>query len=619
MNLFKQNKFTFLISVVLLLILGYVDFLTGYEYSFQFFYFIPLGIFSYHLKINRIGLIAFSIITAIIWALADVYSGHEYSSSVILIWNALSRFIVFCSFSIFLNAIINSQRKIKELSNLKEAFLANISHEIRTPLNAIIGFSDLLLKKELNDIEKKHVQTIKSSGEMLMRIINDILDISKIEANALTFEEQPISVQELFVSHQNLLESKANEKNLTLLFECDPKIPKIVLGDSLRLTQIIINLTGNAIKFTSKGSVTVTAKLETEDEFKALIKFSIKDTGIGIEEDKLKHIFDRFVQAESHTSRNYGGTGLGLSITKRLIELQGGTIEVESILGEGSVFTFSLYFKKSNAISTPILKQKSEQAFTAHEALSKFSLLLVEDNPVNIQFVISLFGEYGISTDVAKNGKLAIQKLKDKNYDLVLMDIEMPEMNGYETTRFIREELRSSVPILAMSANAMSGEREKCIQLGMNDYLSKPINENLLFHKMYNLTSSANDNTRGKSEYQEKTVDISFLEKSMKGNKTKILEILDILLNQLSEDIPVLSEAVNQSDFIQIKKYSHKLKSSVSLIGSSKSEQILADIESLSSEKNDIEKIKSRYNSLTILLKQIQSELQTEKQKHNNQ
>ncbi|HXB40750.1 MAG TPA: ATP-binding protein [Bacteroidia bacterium] len=378
----------------------------------------------------------------------------------------------------------------EESTKLKEAFLANMSHEIRTPMNAIIGFSDLLFKAKLEEKEKEYVRIIKSAGENLLTIINDILDISKIEAGMMTFEEHTFSVREIFKSLNVMLMGKAKEKHLGLVFSCDEDVPDNLLGDPTRLTQIIINLAGNAIKFTQKGSIDVRARvlkkaLDCHKDGNTSLGFSVTDTGIGITPDKLEHIFERFRQAESHITRKYGGTGLGLSIAKQLVELQGGTLSVTSEFNKGSIFSFCIPYKKSVEILTA--QEVTGEKYNMEE-LSKLNILLVEDNQLNVKLILSLFSESNLKLEVAENGSVAVEKLKEKKFDIVLMDMEMPVMNGYEAATVIRQELKSDIPIIAMTAHAMAGERERCLSLGMNDYISKPINANLLFEKMYDLT-----------------------------------------------------------------------------------------------------------------------------------
>jgi PAS domain S-box-containing protein len=391
-------------------------------------------------------------------------------------------------------------QKAEEATKLKEVFLANMSHEIRTPMNAIIGFSDILSERKLGEQEREYVRTIKSAGESLLTIINDILDISKIEAGMMTIEESNFSVKETFKMLHVMLMGKAKEKNLELLFTCDEDVPDVLLGDPTRLTQIIINLAGNAIKFTQKGNVNVHVQVLKNENENTLLEFSVKDTGIGISQDKLEHIFERFRQAEPQTTRKYGGTGLGLSIARQLVELQGGTLTVKSGLKEGSVFSFCIPYKRSVEVlpAPEIAREKYNM-----KELSKLNILLAEDNQLNVKLILSLFSENGLKLKVAENGSECIEKLSHRDsfgernkFDIILMDMEMPVMNGYEAATIIRNELKSNIPIIAMTAHAMAGERERCLSLGMNDYISKPINANLLFEKIYDLTVNAKENDK---------------------------------------------------------------------------------------------------------------------------
>jgi signal transduction histidine kinase/ActR/RegA family two-component response regulator len=379
-----------------------------------------------------------------------------------------------------------AKEKAEESTKLKEAFLANMSHEIRTPMNAIIGFSDILSKGNLAEKEMEYVRTIKTAGENLLTIINDILDISKIEAGMMTFEEHTFSVKDIFKSLSVMLMGKAREKDLELVFSCHKAVPNSLLGDPTRLTQIIINLAGNAIKFTQKGKIEVGVEVLLAEQDVIWLEFTVKDTGIGISQDKLVHIFERFRQAESHITRKYGGTGLGLSIAKQLVELLGGKLSVESVFKEGSVFRFSIPYKRSVEVVETTAESGSKYNM---EALTKLNILLVEDNQLNVKLINSLFSEYNLNLEVAENGSVGIEKLKEGQFDIILMDMEMPVMNGYEAATVIRNDLKNRIPIIAMTAHAMAGERERCLSLGMNDYISKPINANLLFEKIFELTN----------------------------------------------------------------------------------------------------------------------------------
>lgn len=389
-------------------------------------------------------------------------------------------------------------KKANEANQFKDRFLANMSHEIRTPMNAIIGFSDMLATKNLGVVENEYVATIKLAGENLLNLINDILDISKIEAGMMSFEEHPFCLKEILKSLHAMLKIKAKEKNLEFIFICDEDVPDNLLGDSKRLSQIIINIVGNAIKFTNKGKVQVNVKAHDLENDNTVIEFFVKDTGIGIPKDKLEHVFERFWQADTNVTRKYGGTGLGLNIAKQLVDLQGGAMFVNSEFNVGTIFSFWIPYKKSKQV--PSASATANEKFMMTD-LRKLNILMVEDNLLNVKLIASLFSENNLKLQVAENGKVCIDNLKENEkqekskqkgnentlggFDIILMDIEMPIMNGYETAMYIRNEMKSNIPIIAMTANAMAGEREKCLRMGMNDYISKPVNANLLFEKIY--------------------------------------------------------------------------------------------------------------------------------------
>ncbi len=371
--------------------------------------------------------------------------------------------------------LVETQKRVEEASVIKEQFMANMSHEIRTPMNAIIGFNDRLIKTKLNEEQQEYVAAVQSSGENLLTIINDILDFSKIEAGMVTIEHIRFNLHELLQLVYNMFFLKAKEKNIDLLLHQPKNVPEFLMGDPTRLTQIMINLVGNALKFTNQGNVDIIVEVVKEDKQNTTIQFKVKDTGIGILEDKVSEVFERFTQAESDTSRIFGGTGLGLSIVKKLVELQSGTIAVESKKDEGSLFKFTIPYKKAAALSSE-LKTDPEKI---HKPIvnDKIKILIVEDNLLNQKLAAFMIKDFGFAFDICGNGKLAVEKLEQGAYDLVLMDIQMPEMDGYEATGFIRGKLMLNIPIIAMTAHAMPGEKDKCLGFGMTDYISKPIKE----------------------------------------------------------------------------------------------------------------------------------------------
>lgn len=376
--------------------------------------------------------------------------------------------------------LIITKKKAEDAAVIKEQFMANMSHEIRTPMNAIIGFNNRLSKTPLNPEQKEYVSAVQSSGENLLTIVNDILDFSKIEAGMVRIESIEFNLHELLKSVSNMFFVQAKEKGVLLQLHVLENVPQLIIGDPTRLTQILINLIGNALKFTGNGNIDILVETLNQDEKNIQLQFKVKDTGIGISKDKLPEIFNRFTQAKSDTSRIYGGTGLGLSIVKKLLELQNGIITVASEKDKGSVFTFTIPYKKPKIVveAHDGLTKKNKKIITKNKA----RVLVAEDNILNQKLAGFMLNDWGIGYDICSNGKQAIEKLENNDYQLILMDIQMPEMNGYETTEFIRKQLNIKVPIIAMTAHALPDEKTKCLSFGMTDHISKPINETELYN-----------------------------------------------------------------------------------------------------------------------------------------
>ncbi|MCS7066595.1 MAG: ATP-binding protein [Fimbriimonadales bacterium] len=347
----------------------------------------------------------------------------------------------------------------------KSEFLANMSHEIRTPMNGILGMVELLADTPLSEEQRDYLNTLRVSADHLLGLLNDILDLSKIEAGKLHLEHLPVVLSELVTGTVRLFQARAESKGLRLTVQIAPETPPVVLGDPVRLRQILANFISNAIKFTEQGEVAVRIHpLESE------IRFAVQDTGIGIPPDRIASIFEPFTQADSSTTRKYGGTGLGLTICKRLAELMGGRIGVESVLGRGSTFYVDLPLPPAE---TPPL-DAPESISALPDIPAGKPILLVEDNEINRKVALRMLSKLQLEVEIATNGAEAVQKATTSAYDLILMDCQMPEMDGYEATRRLREQ-GVRTPIVALTANALEGDRERCLACGMDDYLAKPI------------------------------------------------------------------------------------------------------------------------------------------------
>ena len=479
--------------------------------------------------------------------------------------------------------------KAKELAEkavvIKEQFLTNMSHEIRTPMNGIIGFARILESTNLDNDQKQSVEAIKKASHNLMFIINDILDFSKIEANKMTFETVNFSLSKTVNSVIELLYPNAKEKKIKLLYDIDPDINDNLIGDPTKLSQILVNLVGNSLKFTEKGyvEVVVTEMLETETD--SLIKFSVIDTGIGIPKDKIDSIFESFNQASNETTRKYGGTGLGLTITRKLVELQGGKITVESVVSKGSEFSFSLEYKKAQKATANNTKLKN--AAIDPDFLKDIKILLVEDNELNQLLAVKVFGKWDKQIDIADNGKIVIEKITNTDYDIILMDIQMPEMDGNELTNHIRTKMgeKSTVPIIALTAHATLEEEKRCLQNGMNDYLSKPYDFNVLLEKLYQNLNKNKENTIQSTELPtpemitEKLINFKYLKDFAEGDDSFIKNMISIFLENTPETMAIILKSNKNDDIKTLKEEIHKLKSSISLLGISKASESIAIIE----------------------------------------
>lgn len=382
----------------------------------------------------------------------------------------------------------------KNIKDQKQHFLINMSHEIRTPMNAILGFARHLEESLYEKDQQESIKMIIKSGDHLLMTFNDILDFSRIGTGKIDFMVLPFDLNETIQSIFMLTEPHARFKKVGLTYSIDNDIPKMLYGDSVRLTQILLNLTSNAIKFTERGGVIISVAKVGEGLDDVVVEFRIKDTGIGIAPEKMDKIFEVFEQGTNSMSRKFGGTGIGLSIVKRLITLQGGKISVDSTPGRGSEFYFSLPFSKQNSYEDENgVKENLNHNEESRKEGEGIKVLIVEDNAINQLLVLKLLQKRGYDTTVAENGQIALHKYDKADFDIILMDLRMPEMDGYEATIQIRkmDSYKRFVPIVAMTAHTIKGEYERCMSIGMNDYISKPFRAAELYEKIQLLVKKA--------------------------------------------------------------------------------------------------------------------------------
>ncbi len=490
----------------------------------------------------------------------------------------------------------------------KQQFLSNMSHEIRTPMNAIIGFTKVILKTELSAKQKEYLTAIKMSGDALIVLINDILDLAKVDAGKMTFEKTPFKLSLSISAMLHLFETKIQEKNLKLIKIYDPKIPDVLVGDPVRLHQIILNLLSNAVKFTLKGSITVSVALLHEDKEQVTIEFAVTDTGIGIEADKLDEIFENFHQASSDTSRLFGGTGLGLAIVKQLVEPQGGTIHVKSAVNEGTTFSFTLPFQKTDEIA-----ELQTEIISIDEDIKNIKVLVVEDMALNQLLMKTVLDDFGFERDIADNGKIAIEKLtqKDehgatKDYDIILMDLQMPEMNGFEATEYIRKTLKSKIPIIALTADVTTVDLAKCKAVGMNDYIAKPVDERVLYSKIVSFVkkSVSKNEINGKEMspmVRQRCTNLNYLMQRTKSNPLLMTEMIAAYLEQTPPLINAMKQSFEVRDWTLLHSAVHKMIPSFSIMG------ISTDFESMAKKVVEYARTQEEEDSISEFVSQLEN------------
>jgi len=495
----------------------------------------------------------------------------------------------------------------------KQQFLSNMSHEIRTPMNAIIGFTKVVLKTELTEEQKEYLTAIKLSGDALIVLLNDILDLAKVDAGKMIFEMVPFKMALSISAMLHLFETKILEKNIKLVKEYDSNIPGVLVGDPVRLHQIILNLVSNAVKFTSKGKITVGVQMLREDRDSVTIEFSVTDTGIGIAENKIEKIFENFQQASSETSRLYGGTGLGLAIVKQLVEAQGGTVTVKSKIDEGSVFSFVLSFLKTNSNAEP-----EAEYLELDKEIKNIKVLVVEDIALNQLLMKTLLNDFGFECEIAVNGKIALEKLQTATYDIILMDLQMPEMNGFEATEYIRGKINSKIPIIALTADVTTVDLARCKTVGMNDYISKPVDERLLYSKIVGLVKKnipvldQKEDDSGQDK-KFKCIDLGYLSRRTKSDPALMMQMIALYLEQTPPLIREMKKSLLDKDWSSLYSAVHKIIPSFSIMGiSADFENMAKQVQEYASRKNQTDGIPDLVSKLENVCTQACVELEEE-------
>ncbi len=550
----------------------------------------------------------------IIWIGHNVHLQWDESRNWVIGFQGISRDIT---------AIKEAEEKLLQAKTIaeesvkaKDHFFSVMSHELRTPLNAVIGLSHLLLDENPLPGQVEHLQAIKHSADSLMMIINDLLDFSKIESGKVTFEKTDFMIADIFQGIEKSFRFKANLANLRFLTQIEAGVPIFLTGDPFRLNQILLNLVSNAIKFTEKGFVELKATELIRTSEMTTIEFSVTDTGIGIPENRLETIFDSFTQATHETVRKYGGTGLGLTITKRLVELQGGTIQVESKVGMGSIFSVRLSF---GVPSVTTLMPDANVASLNDASLQNTRVLLVEDNRMNQLVVKKFLEKWGVQMEIAENGIEAIEKLRNELFDIILMDLQMPQMDGYKATRYIRYSMEGPVkhtPIVAITASTMTDVCQKAREAGMNDLITKPFDFRDLYLKILKHSRKGyqlpEDNSLFAVSVQETTkgyVNLHYLEEISAHNNEFIADMIRLFIRQVPQFMQKLRMACTQSNWPEIRYITHKMKSSLVTIGIFELESVLRHLETCNTEESDLNEVSQMVAHMERVCEEVYTEL----------
>jgi PAS domain S-box-containing protein len=511
----------------------------------------------------------------------------------------------------------NAKKITEEAARAKEVFLANMSHEIRTPMSGVLGIAGLLAKTKLDEQQQQFLQLIQESANNLLLLVNDVLDLEKIILGKLQFEHVVFSLGgRIDLCLQSFI-YKAEEKGIGLVHENLLGEDLVILGDPYRLSQVMNNLINNAIKFTEAGAVTIETRLIQKSGNEARIAFTVRDTGIGITESQLGLIFEPFMQAHVAISRTHGGTGLGLSICRELITMMGGVLKVESEAGKGSSFSFELPF----AISSSKLNQSTVAQDLNYKSLGSRYVLVAEDVELNQYLVRHIMESWGFTVDIVNNGREAVDMVQKNNYDLVLMDIQMPEMDGMEATRAIRQlsdHKKAAIPIVALTANALKGDSEKYLAVGMNDFLPKPFNEQKLFMIISNnlKTGAPAPTSKPMKELntpvtgsEEKLYDLNMVKTISGGDESFVKRMVQLFVDTVPPSLTDLQKETAQQNWLQVSKLAHKMKATIDSMGITQIQEVVRKIETNGKKGEELDKIPEQVQEVITVLEACMNQL----------
>lgn len=513
----------------------------------------------------------------------------------------------------------NDAEELLRAQRTKDQFLANISHEIRTPINGIAGMATLLGQNPTGEEQVTYLNAIKSAADNLKVIINDILDLASIESGKLKFEQIGFNLSDVLTSLIDTFSVQAREKGIRLEMNITEAHNLIIIGDPVRLNQILINLISNAIKFTHSGFIRLSCLIEKKEKKKCIARFEVEDTGIGIPQDKLSTIFESFSQADASVTRKYGGTGLGLTIVKQLAELQHGKISVKSEEDKGSKFMVQIPYSIGSMTDIAESSFHAQKSQSYKNSLKNLNVLLVEDNDINRLYASSILKTWDCNLEMAENGYVALEKLKNSPFDIVLMDLQMPVMDGYEATKAIRQgdPSRSQVPIIALTANATRKDIEKCLAAGMNDCIPKPFTPEDLFRVLLKHSSTPDKSLKdaepakiNSQADQSSLVDLSYLRNVSNNDPEFIREMINTFLESMPKTINEIQTYTEAKDWNNLGKSIHKIKPSLTMMGMPSLKALAIEMEQQCKTQSDLSTMDERTNLLTVQLTEALKDLE---------